>query len=154
MVSPHKNREIALQNGCIFVMEGTLLPPALRCEGQPYPDGWRLLKSVKSDEVDLRARNCGWNYFFVGGAMRRTVVGFGRAWSLRRATDQLLAEARKNAFNSVELTQITARQFLGLHWVSVAAHSRSLQKSRHVRDISARRGDPAMAQPIPGAERI
>lgn len=146
--------EIALQNGCIFVMEGTLLPPALRFEGQSYSDGWRLLKSVKSDEVDLRARNCGWNYFFVGNAMRRTVVGFGRPWSLRRATEQLLAETRTNAFNSMELTGIKTRQFFGLHWVRVAAHSRSLQKSCHVKDISARRRDPAMAQRIPSAERI
>jgi len=145
--------EIALQNGCVFVMEGTLLPPALRFEGQSYLNGWRLLKNLKSDEVDLRARNCGWNYFFVGNAMSRTVVGFGRAWGLRRATEQLLTEAGKSAFNSVELTQITAWQFLGLHWVRVAAHSRSLQKSRHINDISARRSDPRMAQRISSPER-
>lgn len=69
--------EIAVQDGCVFVMEGTLLPPALPFEGQSYLNGWRLLKSLKSDEVDLRARNCGWNYFFVGNAMSRTVGSLG-----------------------------------------------------------------------------
>jgi hypothetical protein len=146
--------EIALQNGCTFLMNGLILPPALRFEGQPYSEGWRLLHNPKSSEIDGSARNAGWNFIYLAEVMRRTVFGFARARALRSATNKLLAEARKNAFNSIELTEISAHQFLGLHWVSVGAHSRSLQKSHQVKDLLTRRRELAMGQTVPGAERL
>jgi len=146
--------EIVLADGCLFLMKRLIVPPTLRFEGQPYSEEWRLLRSLKSSEVDSRAQGCGWNFIFLAEAMRRTVFGLGRPWALRRATNKILAEVRKNAFNSVEITKITARQFLGLHCVTVAAHSRSLQKSERIRDISTRRRELAMYQCVPGAERL
>lgn len=146
--------EIALESGCIFVMSGLLLPPALRFEGQAYSDRWTLVNLLKSREVNSRARDCGWNFIFLAEAMRRTVFGFGRAGSLRRATNKVLDDARKNAFNSVEVTEITARRFFGVHWVSVGAHSRSLQKSLHLKELSVRRRELAMGQRVPGAKRL
>jgi len=146
--------EIVLENGCLFLMKGLIVPPTLRFEGQSYSEGWKLLRSLKSSEIDSRARGCGWNFIFLAEGMRRTVFGLGRAWALRRATNKILAEARRNAFNSVEITEITGRQFLGLHCVTVAAHSRSLQKSERIKDISMRRRELAMNQCIPGAERL
>ena len=145
--------ETAVESGCIFVMDGLLLPATLRFEGQPYSDGWRLLNSLKSNDIDLRARDCGWNFIYLAAGMRCTVFGFGRAWSLRKAMDKLLTEARQNAFNSVEVTEITARRLLVLHWVSVRAHSRSLQKSNQIKTLPARRRDLAMAH-VAGAERL
>ena len=102
--------------------------------------------------IDLRARDCGWNFIYLAAGMRGTEFGFGRAWSLRKAIAKLLTEARQNAFNSVEVTEITARRLLVLHWVSVRAHSRSLQKSNLIKTLPARRRDLAMAQRVPGAE--
>ena len=146
--------EIALENGCMFVMNGLLLPPTLRFDGQPYSEGWRLLRSLKSSELDRCARDCGWNFIFLAETMKRTVFGLGRAWALRKAATKILAETRKNAFNSVEVTEINARQFFGLHCVTVSAHSRSLQKSERIKDISTRRRDLATVQCVPGAERL
>ena len=120
--------DIALENGCMFVMDGLLLPPALRFEGKPYPDGWRLVSGLRSQEIDHRARACGWSLISMGSSMRRTAIGFKRADSLRRAAGYLLGETRKNAFNAMEITGISSRRFFGLHLVSVAAHCRSLQK--------------------------
>lgn len=141
-------------NGCLFLMKGLIVPPTLRFEGQSYSEGWKLLRSLKSSEIDSRAGGCGWNFIFLAEGMRRTVFGLGRAWALRKATNKILTEARKNAFNSVEITEITARRFLGLHCVTVAAHSRSLQKSERIKDISMRRRELAMNQRVPGAERL
>ena len=146
--------ETAVENGCIFVMDGLLLPATLRFEGRPYSDGWRLLNTVKSNDIDLRARDTGWSFIYLAAGMRSTVFGLGRAWSLRKAMNNLLAEARQNAFNSVEVTEVTARQLLGLHWVSVRAHSRSLQKSNQIKAFSARRRELAKARRIPAAERL
>ena len=144
--------DTVIKNGCIFVMDGLILPPTLRFAGQRYSDGWRLL-SLKSNDIDLRARDCGWNFMFLAEGMRSTVFGFGRSWSLRKAINKLLATAREDAFNSVEVTEISTRRFLGMHWVSVGAHSRSLQKSNQIKAFAARHRDLAMAQRVPGAER-
>jgi hypothetical protein len=146
--------EIVLELGCIFLMDGLLLPPALRFEGNSYSDGWRLLSRLTSGQVELRARAYSWNFIYLAEVMRRTVFGFGRVGSLRRATNKVLGEARKNAFNSVEVTEITARRFLGVHWVSVGAHFRSLQKSNQIKSLAARHHDLTMVQRIPGAERL
>ena len=146
--------ETAIENGCIFVMDRLLLPAALRFQGQRYSEGWRLLNGLKSNDIELRARDCSWNFIYLAEGMRRTVFGFGRASSLGRAINKLLEAARQDAFNSVEVTEITARQFLGLHWVSVAAHSRSLQKSHQIKPFAARSRDLAMAQCVPAAERL
>jgi hypothetical protein len=146
--------EIVLENGCLFLMKGLIAPPTLRFEGQSYSEGWKLLRGLKSSEIDSRAGDCGWNFIFLAETMRRTAFGLGRDRALRKATNKFLAEARKNAFNSVEITEITARQFLGLYCVTVAAHSRSLQKSERINDISMRRRELAMYQCVPGAERL
>jgi hypothetical protein len=146
--------EIILEPGCIFLMDGLLLPPPLRFEGHLYSDGWRLLNRLTSGDIELRAHDSSWNFIFLAEVMRRTVFSFGRAVSLRRATNIVLGEARKNAFNSVEVSEITARRFLGVHWVSVGAHFRSLQKSNQIKALAARRHDLTMVQRIPGAERL
>ena len=146
--------EIVLERGCIFLMDGLLLPPALRFEGSSYSNGWRLLSRLTSGQVELRARASSWNFIYLAEVMRRTIFGFGRVGSLRRATNKVLGEARKNAFNSVEVTEITARKFLGVHWVSVGAHFRSLQKSNQIKALAARHHDLTMVQRIPGAERL
>lgn len=146
--------EIVLERGCIFLMEGLLLPPPLRFEGRLYADGWKLLNRLRSGEIELRARHSSWNFIFLPEVMRRTVFGFGRAGGLRRATNKLLSAAERNAFNSVEVTEITARKFLGVHWVSVGARFRSLQKGTQVKALAARHRDLTMVQRIPGAERL
>lgn len=146
--------EIAVQNGCMFVMNGLIVPAPLRFEGQLYSEGWKLLRSVKSGDIDTPARDCGWNFIFLAEAIRRTMFGFGRAGALRRAMNKLLAETRENAFNSLEITTVTARHFLGLQWVTVVAHFRSLQKSAHLKDVATRRRELTMGHCIPGAERL
>ena len=146
--------EITLKRGCIFLMEGLLLPPVLRFEGHVYSDGWKLLSRLTGGEIELCARDSSWNFIFLAEVVRRTVFGFGREGSLRRATNGVLGEARRSAFNSVEVTEITTRRFLGVHWVSVGAHFRSLQKSNQIKTLAARHRDLTMTQCIPGAERL
>jgi len=99
--------------------------------------------SLKSNDIELRARDCGWNFIYLAAGMKRTGLGLGQASSLRKAITKLLTEARQNAFNSVEVTEVTARQLLGLHWVSVAAHPRSLQQSHQIKALPARRRELA-----------
>jgi hypothetical protein len=138
----------------MFVVDGLIVPPSLRFEGQAYSNGWKLLRSVKSSEIDASVRDCGWNFVFMAELMKRTAFGMARGSSLRKAADKILSQTKESAFNAVEITGVRTRQFLGIHCATVAAHARSLQKGPQVRDISARRRELAMGMCIPGAERL
>ena len=138
----------------MFLVNGLIVPPSVRFEGRPYADGWRILSNLKSSEIGTRARDCGWNFFFMAELTKRSGFGLSRCSALRRAAKKILSQARTDAFNAVEITEITARQFLGLHCVTVGAHFRSLQKSWQLKDVSARRRELATGMCVPGAERL
>jgi hypothetical protein len=57
-------------------------------------------------------------------------IAFGRIRpnSLRAALHRILSKVRAEDFNCLEVTAITARNFLGIPYVSVCAHSRHIQK--------------------------
>ena len=57
--------ETPVEGGCMFLVNGLIVPPSLRFEGRPYADGWRILSNLKSSEIGTRARDCGWNFFFM-----------------------------------------------------------------------------------------
>lgn len=146
--------ETAVADGCTFLVNGLIVPPSLRFEGRPYADGWRILSNLKSSEIDTRARDCGWNFFFMAELTKRSVFGLSRRSALRSATKKILSQAKSDAFNAVEITELIHRQLLGLHYVTVGAHFRSLQKNSHLNSISARRRELATSMCVPGAERL
>jgi hypothetical protein len=49
--------------------------------------------------------------------------------NVRRAVRRVLRKIRSAKFNCVEITEISARHFLGLPYVHVSAHSRHIQKT-------------------------
>jgi hypothetical protein len=146
--------EIAVEDGCTFLVNGLIVPPSLRFEGRPYADGWRILSNLKSGEIDTRARDCGWNFFFMAELTKRSVFGLSRRSALRRAAKKVLSQAKADAFNAVEITELIHRQLLGLHYVTVGAHFRSLQKSSQLSSVAARRRELRRACVFPGAERL
>jgi hypothetical protein len=146
--------ETAVEDGCMFLVNGLIVPPSLRFEGRPYGDGWRILSNLKSSEIGTRARDCGWNFFSMAELTKRSVFGLSRDSASRRAAKKVLSQAKRDAFNAVEITELIDRQLLGLHHVTVGAHFRSLQKSPQLSSISARRRELATRMCVPDAERL
>ena len=137
------NREItlalAIKNGSMFVANGLLVPPSLRFEGQSYSKPWKLLRNLNRAEIEVRAHECGWNFFFVAELTKRTAIGLDCGRTLRRAADRILLDDSAVAYNAVEITGLAVRRFLGLYWVTLTADSRSLQKSTLREGITERR---------------
>ena len=146
--------ETSVVDGSMFLVNGLIVPPSLRFEGRPYFDGWRILSNLKSSEIGRRARDCGWNFLFMAELTKRSVFGLSRGSALRSAAKKILSQAQRDAFNAVEMTELIHRQALGLHYVTVCAHFRSLQKSSHLNSVSARRRGLATSMCVPGAERL
>jgi len=146
--------ETSLIDGSVFLVNGLIVPPSLRFAGRRYSDGWRILSNLKSSEIDARARDCGWNFFFMAELTKRSVFGLSRGAALRSAAKKILSQAQRDAFNAVEITELIHRQVLGLHYVTMCAHFRNLQKSSHLNSVSARRRELATSMGVPGAERL
>ncbi len=120
-----------IKTGTILIEEGALLPESLRFESEPYANGWRLVKDLDGYGLDRKIREAGWTFFYMAGEIKASVLGFDGEETKRRAIKRMVAilKSDKFNFNSLEITQVAAKRFLGLPYVSVSAHWRHIQES-------------------------
>ena len=118
-----------IKTGTILVKDGTLLPDALPFESEPCATGWRLVKNLDGCGMGRKIHEAGWTFFCVAGEIKATVFGFEGQKSVRRAVKRILANLKSEKFNSLEITQIEAKRFLGLPYARVSAHSRHIQEN-------------------------
>ena len=119
-----------LYAGTIFVQRGLLLPAELGMESETYSHHWRIVSPKAAEGLERRARGLGWSLFFLAGEDRTLVFGHAgtRGDRFHRGIARLLATARTNDFNCMEVTEISERSFLGLPYAVLHAHARHLQK--------------------------
>jgi len=117
----------AIAVGSILVEGGTLLPGSQLLQGKPDSNGWAALNGGRSG-FEKEIREEGWTFFFMAGEIRSTVFGFDRQKTLRAALKRLIANVKSQHCNSIEITQVTAKSFFKVPYVSVSAHARHLQK--------------------------
>jgi hypothetical protein len=108
---------------------GTIIPQSLRVETELYSHGWEIIKNSDGNSVDRDLRRADWNFFFLAGNIQATAMGHCGERTVRRAIERVLAKAAPSKFNCLEITEVSARQFLGFPYVHVSAHSRHIQKS-------------------------
>jgi len=120
---PDINRTIT-----IFIKEDTPLPANLPIESEPFPPGWRVVKNLDRSALARNIEGANWNFFYLAGEIRATVLGRDRSGTLRRAVKCVLAKQEGQKFNSLEITKVVAKRFLGIPFMSVTAHSRHIQQ--------------------------
>jgi hypothetical protein len=118
-----------MKAGSIFIKENILLPQALRLESDPCVPGWRLVKDFDGPALDRVVRQAGWTFFSLAGEIKATVFGFNREKMACRAAARILAKPRSKQFNSLAITAVTSKRFLGVPCVCVIAQSRHIQQS-------------------------
>jgi len=118
-----------IKTGAILIKEGTLLPEALRFESEPCAPGWGLVKNLDGYGLDRKIHEAGWTFFCVAGEIRATVFGFEGQKAVRRAVKRILANLKSEKFNSLEITRVASKRFLGVPYASVSARSRHIQES-------------------------
>jgi hypothetical protein len=112
-----------------FIREGTPLPTMPSMESEPFLPGWRIVKNPGRQELTREIEGANWNFFYLAGEIRTTVFGRGGLGTLRRAVKRIVAkqEGQSFSFNSLEITKIASKWFLGIPLTSVTAHSRHIQ---------------------------
>jgi hypothetical protein len=115
--------------GTIMMQAGTLIPESLRVEAEPYWHGWEIIQGLDGDILDRKIRRAGWSFFFMAENIQAMVWGFVGKKTVRRAVQRVLGKVKLSRFNCLEITEISARRFLGFPYVHLSAHSRHLQRT-------------------------
>jgi hypothetical protein len=127
-----------IKAGTIMMKAGTIIPQSLRVETELYSQGWEIINNSDTDAVDRDIRPADWNFFFLAASIQATALGYWGEKTVRRAMERVLAKAEPSKFNCLEITGISAKQFLGLRYVHVSAHSRHIQKSPFLQELAER----------------
>ncbi len=125
-----------IKAGAIMMKVGTILPQSLRVETELYSQGWEIIKNADTDAVDRDIRRADWNFFFLAARIHATALGYWGEKTVRRAMERVLAKAEPSKFNCLEITGVSAKQFLGFPYVHVSAHSRHIQKSPFLQELA------------------
>lgn len=118
-----------IKAGTILIEPGAPLPDSLRFESELYSNGWRLVKNVDGYGLERKICQAGWNFFYMAGEINGSAYGFDREKTLCKAINRILANPKSEKFNSLEITQVAEKPFLGLRHVTVSAHPRHIQES-------------------------
>jgi len=133
-----------INTGTILFKDGTFLPDALQFDSEPCVTGWRLVKDLDGYGLDRKIRDAGWRFFCIAGEIKAIVLGFEGQKNVRRAVKRMLARLRSEKFNSLEITRVASKRFLGVPYVSVSARSRHIQESLFLlRDKDLRKLGPS-----------
>jgi hypothetical protein len=116
----------------IFIRENTLLPAGLALESEAFLPGWRSVTNLDGHQLGRRIEHAKWNFFYLAGPMKATVLGREGLPALRRAVKRILAKQHNQSLNSLEITKIISKRFLGVPYLGISAHSRHIQEGMYL----------------------
>jgi hypothetical protein len=119
----------AIKTGTILIEGGASMPESVRLEGGTYSSGWRSVSNLDLNQLDSAIHKAGWTFFFMAGEIKITAFGFDRERAVRRAMKQVITNVESHRCNCVEITEVSAKSFLGMPYVNVSAHSRHIQET-------------------------
>jgi len=117
----------AIAAGSILLEARANLPGSLLRQGEPDSNGWALVRDARFT-FEKAIHEAGLTLFFMAGEIKATVIGFDRQKALRAALKRLIANVQSQRCNSIEITRVAGKSFLGVPYVTVFAHPRHLQK--------------------------
>lgn len=121
-----------ITTGTILVKDDALLPKELQFESEPCVPGWALVKDLDAGALNRAIQKTGWTFFCLAGEIRASVFGIDRQSMVRRAIEQILARAKSEKCNSLEITRVASVgsvRFPLVRYLTVSAQSRHIQES-------------------------
>ena len=89
--------------------------------------------------LDRKIHAAGWNFFFMAQEIKVMFFGALGAKKIQKAMTRILKKVKLQHFNSLEVTGIVAKRFLGIPYATLSAHSRHIQLSTRLDDANTRR---------------
>ena len=117
------------KNTVILIRDATTLPQSLGVVSNAFFPGWRIVTSPDRSTLTRGIEAAHWNFFYRANETRATVLGANSLRTLRRAVKHILAKQEDQNFNSLEITTIVSKRFLGVPFLRTVAHLRHIQES-------------------------
>jgi len=115
------------ETGIILIRDGALLPPDLTIESEAFLPGWHMVKNLDGYTLNRKIKEANWNFVRLTGEYKARVVGRAYPGALRSAVTRILAKLRGRKFNSLEITVVVLKRFVGLAFLSISANRRHIQ---------------------------
>lgn len=131
--------KLNVQVGTIMIREGFHLPEPVKIETDGYSKRWRTVKGTDGFNLAKDIQAAGWNYFFNAGQFKANFLGWRPGKNADRAFARILDQAHEFSFNSLEVTEISRRVFLGIPYTAISAHGRHIQQSHLLQAQQERR---------------
>jgi len=125
--------------GTILMKDWLGMPQLPGLETEPCFGEWSAVKALDPFALDRKIHAAGWNFFFMATEVKAMFFGFLGPEKIQSALKRILAKVKPQNFNGLEVTEIVARRFLGVPYVTVSAHSRHMQQSCNLDSSDARR---------------
>jgi hypothetical protein len=122
--------------GTVFVDDDLLLPEGVKFQSHRYSRNWRLA-DIDGGALDKLIRAAGWSFMFLGQREDAIALGSGGG-ALCRVLNRILIRIERLGFNSLELTAIRNRRFLGIPYTAITAHPRHIQESGILQTMTTR----------------
>ena len=127
-----------VQVGTILMKEWPGMTQLVNLESEPCSGEWSLLKLLDGVALDRKIHAAGWNFFFIAAEVKVMFFGALGAVKIQNALQRILAKVKQQHFNSLEVTEIVAKRFLGVPYAVVTAHSRHVQQSCYLDSAETR----------------
>jgi hypothetical protein len=116
----------------LLVREGAELPPDLPTENAAFLPGWRVVKNFDHYALRQRIWQANWRFLQLHGGKETRAMGLGRLEVLRRGVARMLADLKGRKFNSLEITVLASKSFLGVMFLNIAVNLRHFQRNTAV----------------------
>jgi hypothetical protein len=128
-----------IQVGTVLIDDSPLITRFLGLECETCSGNWSVVKLLDGFALDRKIHAAGWNFFFMAGEVKVLFFGAFSARNIQNATKRVLAKVKRRHFNGLEVTGIIAKQFLGVRYGIVLAHSRHIQQGGRLDGAEVRR---------------
>ena len=128
----------AVQVGAVLFEDWPLMRQLNDLESEPYSGHWKLVKVLDGFALDKKIRALRWNFFFMATEVKAMFFGAPAEKKMYSALKRILKKVKDRHFNSIEVTGIVAKHFLGVPYVVVSAHSRHIQQPCYLDNTAIR----------------
>jgi len=128
-----------IQVGTILIESQPGTAHVLGLESELYSGTWSVVQALDSFALDRKIHAVGWNFFFHAAGVKVAFLGMPGPEKIKTAVKRILAKVKRLNFNSLEITGVAAKRFLGVPYTTVSAHSRHIQQSCYLDVVQERR---------------
>lgn len=111
----------------LLVREGAALPPELATEDAAFLPGWRVVKNFDNYALRQKIRQTNWTFLRLRGGKETRGMGRARNAILRKGVAQILSQLKGRKFNSLEISVLVSKRFLGWIFLNIAVDLRHFQ---------------------------